>query len=526
MPSSPFNFATLAASGQYKILGTHLGTPVPAAYGGPGDGTFMSYMYGNWATVYPAWIKPQMIQAKRRDDILVRLGGMAEKILDGTYTQAYYEACVAQLLSDARGLGLYVSFCGSFWLPSWYANFGSYTDAQWFAPTQSMLTNVLIPNQDVVAYLEAGMGESNAGGGAGSIATTNAIAAMAKAMTTIPISISSNNGSFTGFDASKVDLWGLHYYPEDGQHGDPATAAAWQATWNFLFAALQTAGGKPVLLEEFGLGNNPPGTATIAKKADFLNVALETMFGHPSVVGAMVWTQFGPQFNGDFSILGEPSTTSTLSTYGNGDWTDTAASIAYSSWGPLNRSLKFTLSLNGSQAINGTDNWLSVDTTSRSVAAPSVVGAGFETVIQTAGVVPTSFVGTFSLTGDAGSQYTIRFVVKDETANTFYTMGSAIVITGSTTNHVINASGVVPVASNCSFGFRVQRTSGTVDGTMTAVSGVMTIGSAPAPPVPAARGRRAEIYSPKRLAMIGGAAYLADAIRRNPVVTRRRLLGR
>jgi hypothetical protein len=452
---SPFNFATLAAQSGRKVFGGNIiQAPSP-----PGTNTSYQYawIYANFSTIYPEWILPQMKNWAQRGANEIRLIGGLDGVMLGTYTESYYESCIAQVLSDIRALGLTLGL--SAMAVNGASSVGSFTASQWFAPTQSLITNVLNPNQDIMAYLEAGNQESDLF--SGEYVLSNALAALAKAATNIPILISSTLGSFSNFTAANVDVFGLHAYPQSGHGG-----TSWDSMRSYFYNALATTNGKPILMEEFGI----QGSGIYQSKADFLNVVFETCFGHPMCVGVSPWGGQGPSPDGDWTLYNPPG--SPLSP--TATWTDTVASTAYQNWGQANRDLTYTVSLDGSQAVSTVAANLLFNVASNSVATPTVTNVNM--AIDSWNAFKASLIGNLTLTGDPSTQYTITFEAFNTDTSTYNPIGTPLVVTGSVTNQAFNFSGNV-AAGNWAFRIRAQATSGSVSGTMTSIAATMKLGA-------------------------------------------------
>lgn len=453
---SPFRFSTLAASGENKVFGGN----ILQVTSPPGTNTSYQYawLFQNFSTYYPEWILPQIKNWKARGANEIRMIGGVDGIMLGTYTQSYYEACITQMLSDIRSLGLTMGL--SAMAVDGMSTVGTFTAAQWFAPTASLLNNVLNKNLDIMAYIEAGNQESDLFSGENVL--SNALAALAKQSTGIPVLISGTLGSFSGFTSANVDLFGLHAYPQNGHGG-----ISWDAMRSYFYNALATTGGKPILMEEFGVS----GTNIYQNKADFFNVLSETCFGHPDCVGVSPWGGQGPSVDGDWTYYNPPA----LPLDPSSVWTDTVVSTAYQNWGPTNRDLNYTISLNGSQAVTTSSVDVQYNIASLSVATPSVTNVNMS--LNSWKAFTASFVGTFNFTGDAGTQYTVEFGRINTSDSSFVAIGSPVVFTGSASGQALNVSTSTGAAGNWKFVFRCQATGGAnVSGTITAISGSMKLG--------------------------------------------------
>lgn len=466
MPSSPYNFATMAANSSVKLFGGNI-VQVPAADGGPsGAGSQYSYafIFQNWSTYYTNWVLAQILNWKARGANQIRMIGGIDGVLLGTYTQSYYEACLTQLIGDIRAQGMTLGMCGlaasSYFALGPSGTPANFTAAQWAAPTQSAITNVYGPNQDVISYLEPGLQESDLANG---VNMSNQIAAIVKPGTTIPMLASGSNGDFSTYNNTTFDLFGLHSYPQFGQGG-----TSFNASTAWFYNALATTGGRPILMEEYMYA----GTAIYQTKADFLTNAFVAWFGHPFCVGTTPWGGQGPTNDGDWTIWLPPA-----SPYVAGPpWPNTVASTVYAAWGPLNRNQSFALSLDASTTINTTPADLVLDAASNSVSTPLITNVDLNTYLW--GACACSLVGTVTLTGAAPSQYTVTFAALDVTNSVYHTIGTPLVVTGSGSGVSVAMAGTVPTASKWRFVVRVQRTSGAVDGTMTALSLTLAYGNA------------------------------------------------
>lgn len=464
MPASPYNFANIAAW-PTKFFGGN-GVQIPGPDGGPtGPGSQYSYafIFANWATYFPNWIIPQIDNWLARGMKQFRHIGALDGVLLGIFTQTYYESCLTDLCNAIRSRGMTLGMCGL--AASSYTALGpsgtpaSFTAAQWAAPSQSALTNVYIPNQDIVAYYEPGNQESDLGGG---ITLTNQIANILRSGTTIPFLASGSLGDFSAYDNTVFNVFGLHSYPQFGQGG-----TSFNSSTAWFYNAAATTGGRPILMEEYGLHD-----VTYQAKADFMAVALQAWFGHPSCAGCTPWGGQGPTPDGDWTLWSPPA----LPYVPGPPWPDTVASVVLANWGPLNRNQSLALSLDAPTTINGTIADLVLDAASNSVSTPLITNVDLNTYLW--GACACSLTGTVTLTGTAPSQYTVTFAALDVTNSVYHVIGTPLVVTGSGSGVAVAMAGTVPTASKWRFVVRVQRTSGVVDGTMTALSLTLAYGNA------------------------------------------------
>jgi hypothetical protein len=478
--SPPFDFSTFPSTSQFKLLGGSM-LQVP-----PGDGWPYSpppptsnpnyqytWLWQNWVDTYPNWIYPQMVNWALRGCNHIRMMWCADGIVFGTMDQTAANTQAAQFIDDAAALGMYTEVSCNVAIPSTYP--GSFTASQWFAPVQSLITNVLASRIGLISCMEAGMQESNVTNTSPPMTMNNTLASMAAGAISTPQLISSTN--YTGFAgySTSVQVYGIHTYPNYAG-GSPTT---YEQLRSILYTILNSNGAPniPILFEE-GNVNLLPGyfgfTYTIQDMADFFNNWFEGAWGHPLVVGVQPWSGFGPSSDGTWSDYVAPSNifdpTAT--------WGDTVASNAYRSWGKTNRNLSFNLSLNSSQTISGTAAAISMNATRNSVSNPSVTNVNFGSRYP----INTNVIANLllTLTGDSGSQYTFTLGAVDFNTSVFHALGTPVVVTGGATNLPLVTQGQLPYTGTWVPQVQMQRTSGSVNGTITALSGNLQIGVAPA----------------------------------------------
>ena len=469
MPSSPYNFATLAASSPVKLLGANI-LEVPPASGWSAGSSPWVWAFSNWSSAYPNWYLPQIKRWKRAGANCLRLILGHEGVLTGAYTQAAYETMIAQLLGDIRANGLTIGFAaygtGGF---STIAG-GPYTNAQLYAPTQSLITNVLSANQDIIAYVEPGEQEGNLY--STDITTNIALCALMKAQTSIPTccSITLYPGDISKAVSASVDVIGFHWYPQGG--GPSGIDRNNQSA--YLTSGLVNSSGKPILIEE----NMYYGSGVYNTKGDYMQGALEAAFGHPSVVGVLFWAGFGPTFDQDWTCFN----TSGISYSTSSDAPDTWASFVFARWGTQNRNQVTTLVNNGTLVVNSTPTAVPTNCLTNT-QSNSVLTGGANNSTQTFVTCPTSWVGTISVTSDPSVTYRVSYDVYEQNLGVWETIAFQN-FTGSITNQAINLAGTLPIGRWQQFQLRVSIVTGSATTTVTAMNCQNTYGVAPAPAGP------------------------------------------
>jgi hypothetical protein len=473
-PSPPYNFTTMPSSSQVKLFGGNL-TQVPIADGGPNTAYQYAWQYQNWtagANVFNNWVKPAILNWKRRGGRQIRMFGGCDGVISGLYTQSYYESCLSSLIAFIRAQGMTLGMNG--YCVAGYATVSGgpslSNTAAWYAPMQSAIANVFNPNADVMAYLEIGNQETNLYGSSDETLSA-ALCTLGSADTAIPTLLSST--SDFSWIPTTCDLIGFHFYPQ---------LTGVTLTFNGINSAIVAAmRSRPsnnlsckMLLEEFGYNET-----TFVNKTRLLNTAFRTNFGHPDVIGATPWGGQGPSPDGDWELYNLPSNTFDPTS----DWTDTTASILYAAWGPGNRNVAWQVQLSSSTTVTSSAADVGVDWVTGGTPSTEA-GANLSTVLQTN--VTLTLTGTISLTGDPGSQYTISLIANDTIFTGRHVVGTPLVITGSVTNQAISISGTLPLpgpgpsGTQWTFTVQAQRTSGSVDGTITAMTTTVAFGVAPA----------------------------------------------
>lgn len=471
--SSPYNFTTMAASSQTKIFGGNIVQVPPTFVSAPNDAYQYDWMFQHWTSsnVRDDWVKPQILNYKQRGRLDIRMQGGTRGVLAGTYTQGFYESCLTDLVTFIRAQGMTLALCG-FAAGTWAAA-GSPSAAAVWAVMASAITNVLAANQDIISYIEPGMQESTGG----DIATNNTCCGLMKASgTTIPVlaSITGGASDFSGYTPANVDLFGLHVYVNGG---DPVTTG-YNDIRDYWSRVLGTASAKPILIEEAGYGS--AGTETMQQKADFFAHLLESCYGHPQCVGFIGWDGQGP---GVFT--GSTWNTLTINGTFNPDafdptktWIDSAASTLIAAWGNPNRNLVFVQSLNGTQTIGTAPAILNVNQQTRGSSPITNAAYGTPFAVNT----PVSVIGTATISGDAGTTYTVSLDLFDYVHSTYTNLASASRVGSGTLS--LNLSGTITgnaTPANASFAIYLRTSRGAgVDGSITALAITETIGVAPA----------------------------------------------
>lgn len=497
-PASPYTATNKLFGGQI------IQVPVtPSGPWGSAPNTNLQYLWmqQNWSTVYPDWILPQIKNWKQRGaKVIAFICGM-DAVITGTITQAQWETNIAQIIGDCASLGLLFHFdcfeAGS------YASVNSSTSAAfWFAPVQSMLTNVLIPNQATVCSMEAGMGESNDSGNSADSTLSIQIAALAKAATTIPIVIScgvvSNPPNFSVFATSAADMITFNYF---GQNGTDL-----QSLLTVMTGALSSTGTKPVMGTSFGLNST-----NYQAKADYYANMFQAAFGHPDIQGMLSWGGQGPSPDGDFTLFNPPGSPYSPAAI----WTDTPASLIFAGQGSTNRNWGGPLTATGTPTITSSAANIPLTAITKSVSAPTVANINLTTYIKN--VCNLALTGTVSISGNAGSAVTLSFLAYDGTTN--HVIGTPLVISGAQSNVAVNMTGVLPFGgSNWTFSIQGQQTSGSATATVSALAVNLAVGNAS----PFAVGRaRFGALPIKSVLGLAGLKLLRD----NPRTTRRGLIG-
>src|SRR4051812_39444690 len=168
MPASPWDFPTMTRQRNQKLLGGNV-QEVDTAYGYPGDFTWAEEIHRTWSSggfggggAYANWVKPQIQNFQtRHGGNCARVPGSVRTVLTGALSQAQLNANYTQICTDARSLGMTLGLNMGANNTSWY---GGFSTAAWCAVVQDLFVNVLLPNQDVVAYVEPGTQESDFGG--------------------------------------------------------------------------------------------------------------------------------------------------------------------------------------------------------------------------------------------------------------------------------------------------------------------------------------------------------------------------
>jgi hypothetical protein len=528
MPASPWNFTNLTSASPVKLFGGNI-TEVPNAYNGGANGyDWGEQIWSKWVTggylggsTYDNWVKQQMGLIKNLGGNTVRMPGTVRTILSGAISAATVKTRYAQLFSDARSMGLTLGLNMSANNPVGY---DGYSTAAWCAVVQDLWTNVFIPNQDVIAYIEPGLQESTVALGNPQPATylqsIDILQTMQTFQTsngyTIPLLLSDPGGNFASFvsNGANPDIWGAHYYP--GTLG--VTGLNWTALRDSCGISWSTVGSvkKPILVEEFGFVHG-----TFQDQADYYNNIFEINFGHPDIVGCMFWSVNG--FDSNWLINVDPAFPGAWTTDPT-VWGSSVASDAVLNWSSANRNLVYPLTLNGSQSVTSAGQVMNLNLTCRSVSAPTVTNVDIRELIFTLPYT-CSVAGTFSFTGDAGTTYTMTFYANNDSTDT-RSLGTTS-WTGTVTNQPISISSTFPGGTEMTpvsaYRIKAQATGGSlVSGSMTALSANMVIGNAPAPassviPLGIIRGG---LMKPSHL-MLGAATI---GVLRNPKLTRRRAL--
>ncbi len=471
MPASPINFATTDTN-PTKLFGGNV-LEVPSDYT-PVPTNYWVYQWKNFDALFTTWIKPQVKNWKLRGANIMRHIGAVEGVLLGTYTQAYYESKVAAFVAECRAQGVMVSLCSS-GVPDYYAS--GLTDAQWRAAGRdsinSLIVNVLVPNQDIVAYYEAGTQESAAD--AASQSLTAYLATEARKVTTIPLLVSSYANNFKAFNGvPAITLYGHHHYKDD---------ATLQTAMDSLRVAFN-ASDKPILAEEGGFRG--PGAIgqphTDQQKADYLRAQYLAMWGHPQCAGIMQWGGQGPTFDGDWQLWGPPST-SDLDPAAT--WPDTLASTFLRNWGTANRNLKLPLAASGG-TVTGTAAPVPLSWAPGNVTTAAEPNAVIRTVLYKAGT-PLKLSGTITLAAASPGTYRLTLVGDKNYSPGTVTLGSADLPSGGAQAFSIPA--FLPVAEDWTFRLVAQRVGGTADATITALSATLEAGSAARRPLRRADGK-------------------------------------
>lgn len=462
--SSPYNFSTMTSTSQVKIFGGNVTqAPITSTPFAPNTAYQYDDMFTNWASRWPNWVRPAILNHKRRGANHIRMLTGAGAVLSGTISQADYESHLLDVVTLCRSLGMTLSTCG--YTVQNYSDLGVFTNAQLFAPIAGAINNVYVPNQDVIAYIEAGNQETSPNDAA-QLAISVDLCSRAAGICSIPLLLSSFANSFGWVIGSAATLIGVHTYPQlTGYTSD------FSHILNWLTTCMKNAGtGFKALLEEGGYN----GVAVTASQQYFLNAWLKTGYGHPDVMGAILWGGQDTWPNGGpYATLTIPA----LPYDPASDWADTAASVTYASWGPPNRNIVWKFQLTTGTTINGTVADLPLTWETGDPNTPTEAAAVPYTAVNS--TYPVTLTGTITIAGDPSSSYTISFAGEDETL-TYHTIGTPLVIVGSVTNQAINITGTFPSATRWLLAVRVQRTAGSVDGTVTALTATMTFGAAPA----------------------------------------------
>lgn len=474
--SSPYNFSTFASTSQFKIFGGHI-IEVPVACSGPNTDYSYNYIIQNafsGPNLYANWVLPQIKRWKQNGGNHIRHHADASCVLSGAMTQAAYEAYFTTVANDCRALVM--TFSTNLFVGPTYASAtgGPYTNNQWWSVMSSLITNVLEPNRDVVAYFEPGMNETTTVDNAG-IPITLDMCARARLLTTIPLSISgAQQTDISWMDPADIDLVTLHCY----------VANSFQTIGQFHWDSMKNSQHRVFLPEENGIK-----AVSYAAKATYFNSMLRQTFGHPNIVGFVTFAGYGPNPSGDFTTY-NPESCPTNALIPTRIWADQPPSITMAAWGQPNRKVSWDLTQTGSPSITSTLANLPLTWVTHDVTTPTESGAAPNSVIWNASL-PISLTGSISFTGDPGSTYRISLRINDINS-VFYVIGTPLDITGSASGSAINISGPLPTpwpvtnlsgglpSGALSFWISVQRIAGAVDATGVSLTANITFGVAPA----------------------------------------------
>lgn len=456
MPVSPWDFSKTDIN-PTKIFGGNV-LEVPSDYT-PIPTNYWVYQWQHFDELLPNWIRPQIKNWKARGANNMRHLGAIEGILQGTFTQAYYESKVAALIAECRTQGVCLSMCSS-GLPTLLQQ--GMTLAQWESAGRdainSLIVNVLNPNQDIISSYEAGNQENTASGD--DLTLTKYLATEARKVTTIPLLVSNYVGDFNAFNTTPaITLYGYHYYKND---------RSLQGAIDNLRLVFNTS-DKPVLIEEMGLTGSPH---TDQEKTDLLRSAYQAMFCHPSCAGMSQWGGQGPTFDGDWQLWGPPSA---------GDmnpasvWPETIASNYLKSIGPANRNMLFNLTAPAGTAVTGTAAVLPLSLVTGNAGTPIEANATLRTVIYKTGT-PVRMSGTISLAAASPGTFQLVLRVTDNyNGGGVSTLGTAVVASGGSQAFSIAAS--LPRGTDATFTLTAQRVSGSADATISAMAAAFEVQS-------------------------------------------------
>jgi hypothetical protein len=285
--ASPYDF-TVGANNPVKLFGFNL-LPPPGDTPGIGewDGKLnwgWCWRPSNWSKVLPPWTVQAQL-AKRHNASIMRVFGGLHGVIMGAYSQAQYEANLLELVGVFRRLGLWMGLTASNG-PVDMAAVPGYSRGDdhsgYKGALHSLINNVLIPNQDIIAYVEAGTQETT------NVAENLALSQYFKSKTTIPALLSTSCGGSVGvnpgFRATPyVDVLSVHWYPNHGtrMEGTDLAGVAWS-----LSTAMRSYGqtGVQLLIEETGIHG-----ATYQDKADWIQSLLSAAISHPDCAGVIHW---------------------------------------------------------------------------------------------------------------------------------------------------------------------------------------------------------------------------------------------